>query len=338
MNKTSKALIGLGSLAAISYLALASKDKQEQYGTGGFGGAGGFDTGISGESTGDGSASPAGMTFNFPTPDTSVLSSFIGDTPKTLEAPQTLQTKKEMISAPVAPVTAEATKNTVTSSLLSISPKTIKADSTLTAISGSNLSPEAKTDLLGYVGTPANVVDEQFKKVKEATGINMISQKGNQFSEYTYAEKAKSKPEANIFQKMIGSVASPLVEEPRSVTAGKNIIAPAYENVISDKKSWQGGTVKTGGFGSENVKVIPSGGSQAVTEQLQSSQMSKKEAAGQAAVKILESGSGKSLLPYTPSSSSKKSTGSATVVKKAASEPAKKTWTLSEVKAGKNRR
>ncbi len=337
MDKTTKALIGIGSLVGLSYLALSSKDKQNEYGTGGFGGAGGFDTGLAGESASDGSGSPAGMTFNFPTPDTSVLASFLGDSPE-YEAPQTLQTKKEMITSPAPPVTTEAAKNTVTSSLLGISPKSIKSDSTLTAISGSNLSPEAKSDLLGYVGTPANVVDEQFKKVKEAAGINLISQKGNEFSEYTPAEKARSKPEANIFQKMIGAVISPVVEEPRAATAGKNIIAPVYENVISDKKSWQGGTVKSGGFGSEKVKVVPSGGSQDLTEQLQSRQLTKKEAAGQAAVKILESGAGKSLLPYTPSSSSKKGTGSATVVKKAASEPAKKSWTLAEVKAGKNRR
>jgi len=329
MDKTTKALIGIGSLVGLSYLALSSKDKQNEYGTGGFGSVEGFDTGIAGDTGSDGSASPAGMTFNFPTPDTSALASFLGDTPARAE-PEPSKPKKTLMTtpvAPVAPVTTEAAKNTVTTSLFNISPKSIKSDSTLTAISGSNLSPEAKTDLLGYVGSPSNVVDEQFKKVKAATGTNLISQKGNQFSEYTPAEKAKSKSEANIFQKMIGAIISPAVEEPRAATAGKNIIAPVYENIVSNKSSWQGGT----------VKVVPSGGSKDLTEQLQSSQLTKKEAAGQAAVKILESGSGKSLLPYSPSNS-KKSTSSAAVVKKVASEPAKKSWTLAEVKAGKNRR
>jgi len=60
----------------------------------------------------------------------------------------------------------------------------------------------------------------------------------------------------------------------------------------------------------------------------------KKIASAQAAAQIAERGYGKPMLP-TPKS---KSTGSATVVKKATSEPTKKTWTLAEVKAGKNRR
>lgn len=59
----------------------------------------------------------------------------------------------------------------------------------------------------------------------------------------------------------------------------------------------------------------------------------KKIASAQAAANIAETGYGKSLLP-TPKS---KSSGSSPVVKKAASEPTKKTWTLAEVKAGKNR-
>ena len=59
----------------------------------------------------------------------------------------------------------------------------------------------------------------------------------------------------------------------------------------------------------------------------------KKIASAQAAANIAETGYGKSLLP-TPKS---KSTGSATVVKKVAAEPTKKSWTLAEVKAGKNR-
>lgn len=59
----------------------------------------------------------------------------------------------------------------------------------------------------------------------------------------------------------------------------------------------------------------------------------KKIASAQAAAQIAEGGYGKPMLP-TPKS---KSSGSSPVVKKAASEPAKKTWTLAEVKAGKNR-
>lgn len=55
----------------------------------------------------------------------------------------------------------------------------------------------------------------------------------------------------------------------------------------------------------------------------------------QAAGAIAEAGYGKTLFSPTKSSSSSKPS---TVVKKAAAEPAKKTWTLAEVKAGKNRR
>jgi hypothetical protein len=60
----------------------------------------------------------------------------------------------------------------------------------------------------------------------------------------------------------------------------------------------------------------------------------KKIASAQAAANIAEAGYGKSLLP-TPKS---KSSGSSPVVKKVAAEPTKKSWTLAEVKAGKNRR
>ena len=60
----------------------------------------------------------------------------------------------------------------------------------------------------------------------------------------------------------------------------------------------------------------------------------KKIASAQAAANIAETGYGKSLLP-TPKS---KSSGSSPVVKKVAAEPTKKSWTLAEVKAGKNRR
>jgi hypothetical protein len=60
----------------------------------------------------------------------------------------------------------------------------------------------------------------------------------------------------------------------------------------------------------------------------------KKIASAQAAANIAETGYGKSLLP-TPKS---KRSGSSPVVKKVAAEPTKKSWTLAEVKAGKNRR
>lgn len=53
-----------------------------------------------------------------------------------------------------------------------------------------------------------------------------------------------------------------------------------------------------------------------------------------AAASIAEGGYGQTLFTPTKSSSSSKPS---TVVKKAAAEPAKKTWTLAEVKAGKNR-
>ena len=341
MEKTTKGLIGLGALAGIAYLAVkGNKDEEQSFGTGGFGGFGGGDAGLAGEAGGDGSASPAGMTFNFPSPDTSRLATFLGDTPQTQPEQQLITKKAALSTASVsAPLTTEATKNTVNDSILKIAPMTLKAGSTKTAIAGSNLSEPAKVDLMGYTGSPGNVVNEQQKRVNEALGINLLSQKGNQISEYTQAEKTRSKSQANIFAKVVGAVISPAVEQPRAITAGQNIIAPVYENIVSDKKSWQGGTVKSGsgGFGSENVKVIPSGGSQAVTEALQTT---KKEASSQAAAKITEAGYGQTLFSPTKSSSSSSSSSSksSAVVKKSAAEPAKKTWTLAEVKSGKNRR
>lgn len=334
MEKSTKSLIGLGALAGIAYLALKGKDEQTSYGTGGFGGIGGSDIGLAGDAGGDGSASPAGYTFNFPTPDTSGLAAFLGDTPQ-MQPDEQLMPKKTTTTS--APVTTEAAKNTVNDSILKLSPSSLKAGSTKTAIAGSNLSEPAKVDLMGYVGTPGNVVSEQRKRVNEALGINLLSQKGNQFSEYTDEEKARSKPQANIFERVIGAVISPAVEQPRIITAGTNIIMPAFENIVSDKKSWQGGTVKTGsgGFGSENVKIVPSGGSQAVTDSLLTS---KKGAYEQAAAAIV--GGDYSKLVFSPSKSSS-SSGSSVVVKKPSSTSAtttpKKSWTLAEVKAGKNR-
>lgn len=339
MNKdTAKKIIGLTALAGTAYLALKGKDEQTSYGTGGFGAIGGSDAGIAGEGSGDGSASPAGLTFNFPSPDTSGLAAFIGDSPQ-MQPDEQLMPKKATLSTAFvsAPLTTEASKNTVNDSILKIDPMTLKAGSTKTAIAGSNLSETAKTDLMGYVGTPGNVVSERQKMVNEALGINLLSQKGNQFSEYTDEEKARSKPQANIFERVIGSVISPAVEQPRAVTAGSNILMPAFSNITSDKKSWQGGTVKTGsgGFGSENVKIVPSGGSQAVTDSLQTS---KKEAFEQGAAAIV--GGKYENLVFTPSKSSS-SSKSSPVVKKSSSTSAtttpKKSWSLAEVKAGKNR-
>ncbi len=339
MEKTTKGLIGLGALAGIAYLALKGKDEQTSYGTGGFGGIGGGDSGLAGEAGGDGSASPAGLTFNFPSPDTSGLTAFLGDTPQMLPEEQLMPKKTAFASGFVsAPLTTEAAKNTVSDSILKIDPMTLKAGSTKTAIAGSNLSEVAKVDLMGYVGTSGNVVNEQQKRINETLGINLLSQKGNQFSEFTYEEKARSKPQANIFERVIGSVISPAVEQPRTVTAGANILMPAFENIVSDKKSWQGGTVKTGsgGYGSENVKIVPSGGSQAVTDSLQTS---KKGAYEHAAAAIAGGEYGNLLFSPTKSSSSSKSSSGVKVVstEPKKSEP-KKSWTLAEVKAGKNRR
>lgn len=75
----------------------------------------------------------------------------------------------------------------------------------------------------------------------------------------------------------------------------------------------------------------PTGASTSVSSPVVS--VPKKIASAQAAAQIAESGYGKPMLP-TPKS---KSSGSSPVVKKTASEPTKKTWTLAEVKAGKNR-
>ena len=61
MEKTTKGLIGLGALAGITYLALKGKDEQTSYGTGGFGGIGGGDSGLAGDVGGGGSASGDGI-------------------------------------------------------------------------------------------------------------------------------------------------------------------------------------------------------------------------------------------------------------------------------------
>jgi len=49
---------------------------------------------------------------------------------------------------------------------LSIAPEILKADSTVTAILNSNLTTESQVDLMSYVGTPGNVVNEQLKKLQ----------------------------------------------------------------------------------------------------------------------------------------------------------------------------
>lgn len=77
----------------------------------------------------------------------------------------------------------------------------------------------------------------------------------------------------------------------------------------------------------------PTGASTSISSPVVS--VPKKIASAQAAAQIAEGGYGKPMLP-TPKS--KSSGSSSPVVKKAASEPTKKTWTLAEVKAGKNRR
>ncbi|MDD2300640.1 MAG: hypothetical protein PHU69_13520 [Fermentimonas sp.] len=336
LTKNQKILAGVGALAGILFLT-SGGEQEYGGGSGAFGGGFGGEglAGIAGDTGGDGSASPAGLTFNFPSPDTSGLAVFLGDTPQMAPDEQLMPKKATLTSTPV---TTEVAKNTVNDPILRLAPSSLKAGSTKTAIAGSNLSEAAKNDLIGYVGTSGNVVNEQQKRVNEALGISLLSQKGNQFSEFTYEEKARSKPQANIFERVIGSVISPTVEQPRTVTAGANILMPAFENIVSDKKSWQGGTVKTGsgGFGTENVKIVPSGGSQAVTDSLQTS---KKGAYEQAAAAIAGGEYGNLVFTPTKSSSSR---GSSTVVKKSSSTSAtttpKKTWTLAEVKAGKNRR
>jgi len=337
LTKNQKILAGVGALAGLLFLSRGSE--QIFTGTnGGFGGAGsGLDDASYGSGLDDVSSAPelspntsSPFNFNFPTYDTGWVQDFIApskpadtwdswaDEPeKSFDGgtvlPQTI-TKKESLSP-----TITNARESVSSARAAISPSALKANSTKTAIMGSNLSPEAKTDVMNYVGTPGNVMNEQIKKAKEYMGINLLSQLGNEFSEYTDDEKARSKAEANLFEKITGVLTSPLKEEPRIVTAAKNILS--------------GGSK---GTGEENVKIIP------VTEMTDAMAASnpKKEAAAAAAAQIADAGWGNSIPSLSPGSS-KGSSSSTPSVKKAtpvSSSGEKKSWTLAEVKAGKNRR
>jgi len=232
LTKNQKILAGVGALAGIIFLT-SSGEQEYGGGSGAFGGGFGGEglAGLAGDAGDGGSSSPAGMTFNFPTPDTTGLTAFIGDTPQMTPDEQTMPKKATLASEFI----------------------------------------------------PSPLTTEQAKRLVES------SQAAAAIAEAGY---------------------------------GKTLFSPIKSS--------------SGGYRVENVKIIPSGGSQAVTESLQ---LSKKEASAQAAAAIAESGYGKTLFSPIKSSSS---SGSSVVVKKSSSTSAtttpKKTWTLAEVKAGKNRR
>ena len=259
MDKKSKVIIGVGALAA-TYFMLSNSKSEDVGGSGNFGGlgSGGMEE-LSGETD-------SGIPYNisFPTIDPSPIFSIMneparigGDVVATsdVESPVITTKKESLISKPVSLLsdTYEKAGEAVT-----IEPMTLKAGSTKRAIEGRSeqgqawsLSDNSISNLKSYVGTPGNVANEQVKMVKESLGIdNSLSQKGNTFSEYTFSEKASSKSETSLLDKIKGIIISPIYETPKTIETGGNVVgkltSPIIENITKSPTSWQGGTVSKG--------------------------------------------------------------------------------------------
>jgi ribosomal protein L30E len=262
MQKKEKTLIGLGAVGAVAYYLYSSGLLSSPESSGSFGGTGG--AGVSedlGEVAGEtDNGTPYNITF--PSTDTSDIIRFIeaGNTSDSKKETTLTETptgslnnpsvEKTVDNSPLASIAGSITGGyTALGSALTIEPETLKAGSTKKAISSSNLTPESKSDLMQYVGTPGNVINEQFKKISEATGTSGISQKGNEISEYTASEKANSQNDTTFLQKVYGSIISPFYEQPKSITAASNLIMPvasaASDNIVSSKGAWSGGDVSS---------------------------------------------------------------------------------------------
>lgn len=359
-DKTAKKIIGITALTAGAYLALkATGNKEEGFGSGNFGGLGGG--GITTEGTEGGDSGGQPININFPAidplpifpdkspiaPTTVTQTDIVEDISGAKDSKPTTK-KDSLIKSSTSKVLDSVTK------AVTIEPMTLKSGSTKTAIAARSeqgqpwsLSESSIQDVKSYVGTPANVVDEQIKKVKESLGTNVISQPGNTFSEYTAEEKARSKTQMSFFDKVIGKITSPMKEEPRVVTTGKNVISagmnvvsPVVETVVKNitttPTAWSRGTVKTGTFTSSSETYDPSNPSGA-KETLQTTKkeattkkvVSLQEAASRSYDDLVSKASGSS---SSSSSSSGKSSGSSGSSKSSSSTTKKKVVSLKQAK------
>lgn len=304
-DKTAKKIVGITALTAGAYLALKATGKKEEegFGSGNFAGLGGG--GITTEGT-EGTDSGQPININFPAIDpipifpdkstiapTTVTESDIVEEVSGAKDSKPVTKKESLIKSSASKALDSVTK------AVTVEPMTLKSSSTKTAIAARSepgqpwsLSESSIQDVKGYVGTPANVVDEQITRVKEKLGVNLISQPGNTFSEYTAEEKARSKTEMSLFDKIVGKITSPLKEEPRVVTAGKNVISPVVETVVKNitttPTAWSRGTVKTGSFASSSSETYDPSNPSGAKETLQTT---KKEATTKKVVSLQEAAS-----------------------------------------------
>lgn len=256
ITKNQKILVGVGALAGLLFLSRGD-DQSYAGGTGGFGGGFGGDGSIGETGVAGVSDSGTPYQFNFPTPDTSWVSSFMAPSPdraSVVESPQVVTPKKKS-----AAITSGGTS--------------------------------------GGSGGPSG-----------GSGTGLTASLSQVFGSPAQQRDARGDP----FTSPSGGGSGAIVGE----SLGTKFIT-GVKNALAAEK--------------DPANRTPTGASTSLSSPVVS--VPKKIASAQAAANIAETGYGKSLLP-TPKS---KSSGSSPVVKKTASEPTKKTWTLAEVKAGKNR-
>jgi hypothetical protein len=359
-DKTAKKIVGITALTAGAYLALkaTSKKEEEGFGSGNFAGLGGGGLTTEGLEGTDNGGQP--ININFPAfdplpifPDkrsiapASVTESDIVEDVSGVKDSTPTTKKDSLIKSSSSKLSEAYDKATKT---VTIEPMTLKSSSTKTAIAARSepdqpwsLSESSIKDVKGYVGTPANVVDEQIKKVKESLGTNVISQPGNTFSEYTAEEKARSKTQMSFFDKVIGKITSPMKEEPRVVTAAKNIVSPAVQTVVKNitttPTAWSRGTVKTGSFASSSSETYDPSNPSGAKETLQTTKkeattkrvVSLQEAASRSYDDLVSKASGGSS-SSSSSSSSSRSSGSSGSSKSSTTTTKKKVVSLKQAK------
>lgn len=266
MEDTAKKIIGIGAIAAGAYMALKSKKSEEDdFTSGNFGGIGGSeDSSFAGKETGNDGGLP--INISFPAVDPVSIFRDSNNTSPTKQSENTsiseisegnqtdiTTTKKESLLKTTSSALSE-TYNQATKAMR-IEPMSLKAGSTKKAIAARDedgqpwsLSNNSIENVKAYVGTSGNVANEQVKKVKEVIGHdNKLSQKGNTFSEYTAAEKASSKSETSLFDKIKGVFISPAYESPKILETGGNVVgkltSPIIENITKSPTAWQSGSV-----------------------------------------------------------------------------------------------
>lgn len=361
-DKTAKKIIGVTALTAGAYLALKATGKKEEegFGSGNFAGLGGGGLTTEGLEGRDSGGQP--ININFPAIDplpifpdkSSIAPTTVTETDIVEEVSGAKDSKPVTKKDSLIKSSSSKALDSVTKAL-TIEPMTLKSSSTKTAIAARSergqpwsLSESSIQDVKSYVGTPGNVVDEQIKKVKESLGTDKVSQPGNTFSEYTAEEKARSKTEMSFFEKVIGKITSPLKEEPRVVTAGKNVISagmdvvsPAVETVVKNitttPTAWSRGTVKTGSFASSSSETYDPSNPSGAKETLQTTKkeattkrvVSLQEAASRSYDDLVSKASGGS---SSSSSSSSRSSGSSGSSKSSTTTTKKKVVSLKQAK------